>query len=100
MAFHYGRGPYFLVKSVLRFRAGSGFGVQRVAKAAFEVQHGSVPDRLPKTRARRAPRLRARAAEGNMAIDAQDTEFRHPDTAAYLRAAVFAFLQRKRQGFA
>ena len=87
----------FLVKSVLRFRAGSDFGVQRFAKAAFEVQHGSVTDRLPKTRARRAPRLRARAAEDNMAIEEQDTEFRHPDTVAYSRAAVFAFLQRKRQ---
>ena len=40
---HNGCGPYFLVKSALRFHARSGFGVQMVAKAAFEVQHGSVP---------------------------------------------------------
>ena len=41
---------------------------------------------LRKTRERRAPRIRARAAEGIMSGKTQDTEFRHPEAVAFLES--------------
>ena len=38
---------------------------------------------LPKTRERRAPRIRARADEGIMTIKRQDSELRHPEAVAF-----------------
>ena len=48
------------------------------------VQHGLVPGRLPKTCERRTTRIRARAVDGIMTFKTWDTEFRNPDTVAYL----------------
>ena len=41
--------------------------------------------RFPKTRERRAPRIRARAEETGMTIKRRDPEFLHPDTVAQLQ---------------
>ena len=41
--------------------------------------------RLPKTRERRAPRIRARAEECIMTIKRQDSELRHPEAVAFLQ---------------
>ena len=55
-------------------------------KRASEGRDGSVPARPPKTRERRAPHIRARAAENIMAGRTQDPEFRHPDTVAHMQS--------------
>ena len=75
--------PFSLVKSVLRF---CGVLCLRVAIGTGWVQHGRVLGRFRKARERRAPRIRARAAEGIMSGKAQDTEFRHPEAVAFLES--------------
>lgn len=72
-------------KLVLRFRAAFEFGVPRAAIVVCTVQHGLVPGRLPKTCERRTTRIRARAVDGIMTFKTWDTEFRNPDTVAYLQ---------------
>ena len=80
--------PFSWVDPVLRFRASSGFcvGGLQSGPAGFVNPHASVPDRFSKTRARRAPRLGARAEEGIMTVETRDSEFRHPEAAAFLRS--------------
>ncbi len=77
--------PIFLGDPVLRFRVSPGFCVRGLQSwpSRFSMDRFRGGFRRPAHGGRRVSG--ARAAEGIMAIEAQDTEFRHPDTAAYLR---------------
>ena len=61
-----------------------------VANGTVDVHHGAYRMRFPMIRAQRAPRIRARAAEGSMTGKNQESEFRHPEAAAFLRSLTAA----------
>ena len=52
-------------------------------KRDFLVQYRAIPVRLFKSREKRVPCIRARAAEGLMVVTKQEPEFRNPDPAAW-----------------
>ena len=76
----------FWVKSVLCFRFRSDCRRSEGCNRAHRVQHGSVPERFPKTRERQAPVIRALAEEGIIAGKARNAKFRHPEAQAFLES--------------
>ena len=81
--------PIFLDLVLVRcFRASSAPGVSGVANGTIDVHHGAYRMRFPMIRARRAPRIRARSAEGIMT--GKNQVFRHPEAAAFLRSLAAA----------